>query len=182
MANFEENDGDVMKMAVMLERHLVKGGTIDSNSVPSIEQFEEALSEAEGEMFAWLAGCGFSTDIADYPVAAKKYLAWYAALGVAYRVELSHPGIQTSARGNSRWQVLQGQFERLIKVCEGNTLDRLGVVRDVEGLPVIIGVSHSDKANLGADTDKVQPLFAKDMMKHPGRERSTRSAAEESTA
>ncbi len=79
MANFEEDSGDVLKMVTMLERHLIKGGTFDSSSTPSIEQVEEALSEAEAEMFAWLAGCGFSTSIADYPVAARKYLAWFAA-------------------------------------------------------------------------------------------------------
>ena len=173
MANFEEDAGDILKMVAMLERHLVKGGTFDSTSTPSIEQVEESLSETEAEMFAWLAACGFSIAIADYPTAAKKYLAWFAALGTAYRLELSHPGIQSNPRGNSRWMVLKDQFETLIKICEGPSLDRLGVVRDREAISVITGVSHDDKETLSTDTDKVQPAFIRDLMRNPGRIRSS---------
>ncbi|KKM83251.1 hypothetical protein LCGC14_1311360 [marine sediment metagenome] len=173
MANFEENSGDILKMVSMLERHLIKGGTFNSTSIPSLEQAEEALSEAEAEMFAWLAGGGFSISIADYPVAAKKYLAWFAALGTAYRLELSHPGIQSSPRGSSRWQVLKGQYETLQKVCEGLVLDRLGVVRNRGTLSVITGVSHDDKEILSTDTDAVQPAFVRDIFRHPGRMRSS---------
>ena len=169
MANFEEDSGDVLKMVTMLERHLVKGGTYDSTSTPSIEQVEEGLSETEAEMFAWLAGGGFSTDIADYPVAARKYLAWFAALGTADRMELSHPGIQSAPRGNSRWMVLKDQYETLQNIIKGNTLDRLGVTRDRETLGVITGVSHEDKKALSTDTDAVQPAFTRDGFRHPGR-------------
>ncbi len=173
MANFEEDSGDVLKMVSMLERHLVKGGTFDSSSTPSIEQVEEALQETEGEMFAWLAGCGFSITITDYPVASRRYLAWFAALGTAYRMELSHPGIQSAPRGNSRWMVLKSQYETLQDICKGNTLERLGVVRNREALSVITGVSHNDKETLSTDTDKVQPAFTRDGFRHPGRVRSS---------
>ena len=173
MANFEEDDGDVLKMVTMLCRHLVKGGTFDSTSIPSIEQVEESLSEAEAEMFAWLASCGFSITIADYPVAAKKYLAWFAALGTAYRLELSHPGVQSAVRGNSRWMVLRDQYATLREVCKGTALDRLGVVRNRESTSIITGVSHDDKETLSADTDAVQPAFTRDIMRHPGRVRSS---------
>lgn len=179
MANFEEESGDVQKMVQMLERHLVKGGTFDSNSTPSLEQLEEALDETEGEMFAWLASCGFSTSIADYPDAAKKYLAWFAALGTAYRLELSHPGIQSNPRGNSRWKVLKDEYEGLLKVCEGPALDRLGVTRSVEALSVITGVSVDDKSTLEEDTDAVQPAFTREMMRHPGRMRGSQVIAEQ---
>ncbi|KKN68672.1 hypothetical protein LCGC14_0448630 [marine sediment metagenome] len=178
MANFEEDNGDVLKMVTMLERHLVKGGTFDSSSTPSIEQAEEALSETEAEMFAWLGGSGFSIDIADYPVAAKKYLAWFAALGIAYRMELSHPGIQSAPRGNSRWMVLKDQYETLQDILKGNTLDRLGVVRDRETLGVITGVSHDEKETLSTDTDAVQPAFTRDGFRHPGRVRSSHVSQE----
>ncbi len=169
MANFEEDNGDVLKMVTMLERHLVKGGTFESNSIPSLEQVEEALSEAEAEMFAWLGGCGFSVDIADYPVAARKYLAWFAALGTAYRIELSHPGLQPNPRGNSRWAVLKKEYQTLKDICEGLSLDRLGVVRNREALSVITGVDHADKETLSTDADKVQPAFTRDGFRHPGR-------------
>ncbi len=173
MADFEVDNGDVLKMVTMLERHLVKGGTFDSTSAPSLEQVEEALSEAEAAMFAILAGCGFSTAIADYPVAARKFLAWFSALGTSYRLELSHPGLQHNPRGNSRWKVLKEEFMGLRKICEGTALDRLGVARTHEELSVITGVSHDDKETLSTDTDKIQPAFTRDIMRHPGRVRST---------
>lgn len=174
MANFEDINGDVLKMVLMLERHLVKGGTFDSSSTPSLEQAEEALKETEAEMFAWLAGCGFSTSIADYPVASRKYLAWFAALGTSYRLEMSHPGLQSNPRGNSRWTVLKREYETLRKICEGTSLDRLGVVRNREALSVITGVSHDDKETLSTDTDVVQPAFVRDGFRHPGRLRGSR--------
>lgn len=173
MANFEEDNGDVLKMVTMLERHMVKGGTFDSSSTPSIEQVEEALTETEAEMFAWLAGCGFSTDIADYPVAARRYLAWFAALGTSYRIELSHPGLQPNPRGNSRWAVLKKEYVTLQDICEGLSLDRLGVTRTHEALSVITGVDYDDKATLSADADKVQPAFTRDGFRHPGRIRNS---------
>jgi len=174
MAQFEDVSGDVLKMVTMLERHLIKGGTFTSTTTPSLEQVEEALDEAEAEMFAWLAGCGFSTAIADYPVTAKKYLAWFAALGTSYRLELSHPGLQHNPRGSSRWRVLKNEFITLQDICEGTALDRLGVVRTRETLSVITGVSHDDKETLSTDTDKVQPAFVRDGFRHPGRLRSSR--------
>jgi len=173
MADFEDTNGDVLKMVLMLERHLVKGGTFDSTSIPSLEQTEEALDETEAEMFAWLAGCGFSTAITDYPVAARKYLAWFAALGTSYRLEMSHPGLQSNPRGSSRWMVLKREYETLKDICEGPSLDRLGVVRNRESLSVITGVSHDDKEVLSTDTDKVQPAFIRDGFRHPGRVRSS---------
>lgn len=172
MANFEDDSGDVLKMVGMLERHLVKGGTFDSSSTPSIEQVEEALSEAEAEMFAWLGGGGFSTDIADYPVAARKYLAWFAALGTSYRIELSQPGLQSSPRGSSRWTVLKNQYESLKDILQGNILDRLGVVRN-KSASVITGVSHSAKEDLATDADKVQPAFTREGFRDPARMRNS---------
>lgn len=173
MANFEEDNGDILKMITMLERHLVKEGTFDSTSIPSLEQVEEGLSETEAEMFAWLAGCGFSTDIADYPTAAKRYLAWFAALGTSYRIEMSRPGIQSAPRGNSRWMVLKDQYETLQEICKGTTLDRLGVTRNRETLGVITGVGYDDKRTLSEDADKVQPAFTRDGFRNPARIRNS---------
>lgn len=175
MPDFEENDGDTTKIVSMLERHLIKSGTFDSSSNPSVEQLDVAVSETEGEMYAWLAAAGFSTDIADYPAIAKRYLSWYAALGTAYRLELSHPGVQYSPRGNSRWIVLRDQYERLRKVLETPALDRLGVARTREQLGVITGVSKEDKSDLAADTDKVLPFFERDAFRSPGRLRGSQN-------
>lgn len=176
MPDFEENDGDITKIVSMLERHLIKGGVFDSTSDPSIEQLDVAVSETEGEMYAWLAAAGFSTDIADYPAIAKRYLSWYAALGTSYRLELGHPGVQYNPRGNSRWMVLRDQYERLIKALETSALDRLGVARTREELAVITGVSKDDKRDLTTDTDKVLPFFERDGFRHPGRIRGSQDS------
>ena len=169
MANFEEHNGDVLNTVTMLERHLVKGGTFNSTSIPSIEQVEEVLAEAEGEMFAWLSEAGFSANIADYSIAAKRYLSWFAALGTAYRLELSHPGIQYNPSGNSRWMVLRAEYKTLKDITKTAALDRLGVTRSYEYLPTLTGISIDDKEVLTADSDKVQPFFQRDMMKNPAR-------------
>ena len=169
MANFEENSGDILKMVAMLERHLAKNGVFDSTSSPTLEQVEEALSESEGELFAWLAEAGFSILIADYPVAAKKYLAWYAALGTAYRLEISHPGQQANPRGNSRWQVLKTEYMSIKEQLKSPALDRLGVTRSYIAKPVITGVSLDDKALQQDDTDAVQPHFTREMLRNPAR-------------
>lgn len=176
MPDFEENDGDITKIVSMLERHLVKSGVFDSNSTPSIEQLDVAVSETEGELYAWLAAAGFSISITDYPAIAKRYLSWYVALGTAYRLELSHPGVQYNPRGNSRWMVLRDQFERIRKILETPALDRLGVVRTRTQLGVITGVSQSEKRELAADADKVLPFFERDGFRHPNRIRGSQDA------
>jgi len=178
VASFEKDAGDILKAVQMLERHLVKSGVFDSTSQPSIEQLEEALSETEAEMFAWLGGAGFSIVITDYPTLAKEYLTWFAALGTAYRLELSLPGVQYNARGNSRWQVLKGEYNTLRKIVEDNTLDRLGVVRTREALSVITGTSHDDKKAITTDTDAVQPVFCRDIFDNPARLRSSKIYSE----
>src|SRR3989304_1647447 len=125
MANFEKDSGDILSMVSMLERHLIRDG-FDSTSKPSIEQVEEALETTEQEIFIWLAAEGYSTDIADYSALAKQFISWYVSLGVAYRLELSQPGIQSSARGNSRWSVLYQQYTSLKDIIAGAALTRLG--------------------------------------------------------
>src|SRR3989337_3797285 len=124
MANFEKDSGDILSMVSMLERHLIRDGAFDSTSKPSIEQVEEALEETEQEIFIWLAAEGYSTDIADYSALAKQFISWYVSLGVAYRLELSQPGIQSSARGNSRWSVLYQQYTSLKDIIAGAALTR----------------------------------------------------------
>ena len=169
MANFEKDSGDILSMVSMLERHLIREGKFDSSSKPSLEQVEEALEETEQEIFIWLAAEGYSTDIADYSNLAKQFIAWYVALGVAYRLELSQPGIQSSARGNSRWKVLYQQYIGLKDIIAGSALTRLGVIQTRTARSVLTGVSISDKAELTSDSDAVQPQFTRELMRNPGR-------------
>ena len=173
MASFEKDSGDILSMVSMLERHLIRDGEFDSTSKPSIEQVEETLEETEQEIFIWLAAEGYSTDIADYSALAKQFISWYVSLGVAYRLELSQPGIQSSARGNSRWSVLYQQYTSLKDIIAGAALTRLGVIQTVAARSILTGVSIADKATLTEDSDAVQPQFTRELMRNPNRAGST---------
>src|SRR3989304_8351889 len=173
MASFEKDSGDILSMVSMLERHLIRDGEFDSTSKPSIEQVEEALEETEQEIFIWLAAEGYSTDIADYSSLAKQFIAWYVALGVAYRLAFSQPGIQSSARGNSRWSVLYQQYTGLKDLINGGALTRLGVTQTITARSILTGVSIADKATLTEDSDAVQPQFTRELMRNPNRAGST---------
>ena len=173
MANFEKDSGDILSMVSMLERHLIRDGEFSSNTKPSLEQVEEALEETEQEIFIWLATEGYSTDIADYSALAKQFISWYVSLGVAYRLELSQPGIQSSARGNSRWSVLYQQYIKLQEIIAGAALTRLGVTQTVTARSILTGVSIAEKAELTDDPDAVQPQFTRELMRHPSRTGST---------
>lgn len=170
----EAEDGHVRRSLEMLSRHLVRGGEFSQNSHPSDQNLEDAIAETEGEIKQWLSSAGYTTDPAGWSDDAKRYLAWYNALGAAYRVEQSHTGVSYSRSPSTRAENYWMQYLSLKNDLMSGKLDLTGI-----GLPLAVGanvqgsvtgVSVSDKETLRSDSDAVQPSFRRTIFRNPERQ------------
>ena len=169
----EKTQGDVRSQTELLVKHMVQssGGSFSQTTFPSSKDVDVAIEAATGEILGWFASKSYDTaHAANWSDLAKQYVAWYNALGAAYRLENAHTGAQVTENSKSRADGYWRQYQKLQEDLEGGmSFIEIGIPRlsanTLQGS--VTGVSQSEKTDARADTDRVQPFFERDRFRDP---------------
>ena len=164
MAAIETTSGDVRKQVDMLVGHLrTSGANFSANSIPSVSDIDVAIDAASAEILAWLAGAGYDVVFANWTATATDFIAWYNALGAAYRIEMSHTGLLLSPTPGTRAETYYNMYMDLRTQIQEGKLDFSDI-----GVPIIeskgakitqTGRTLSDKLPQETNTDAMQPYY-----------------------
>ena len=100
----EKTEGDVRSQTEVLVRHMVQssGGKFTLTSFPTSTDVDIAIEASHAEILSWFASSDYDTDLTNWSDLAKQTVAWYNALGAAYRLENAHTGAVFTAQAKSR--------------------------------------------------------------------------------
>lgn len=169
MAAIESTSGDVLKQVNLLTGHMrTTQAGVGANTFPSSTDQTTAIDAAAAELKAWLASYGYDVDISTWTDVALDYVAWYNAIGAAYRLEMAHTGLLLSptpgTRAETYYQMYMDFRQQLI---DGKIdLSDIGIGTTTEGRgPKISQTGHTltDKATQEEDTDAIQPFMRRSM-------------------
>ena len=164
--------GDVRSQTELLSKHLVQssGGHFTQTSFPKSSDVDDAIEAAHAEILAWFASHDYDIVLANWSDIAKQYVAFYNALGAAYRLENSHTGALFTAQAKSRSDGYWRQYQKLKEdLASGMSFVEIGIPRLSANVlqGSVTGTSKADKTAARADSDRVQPFFERDGFKDP---------------
>ncbi len=168
MAAIESTAGDVRKRVDMLVGHLrTSGANFSATSVPSVSDITVAIDAASAEILAWLASEGYDVVFGNWTVTARDFIAWYNALGAAYRIEMSHTGLLLSPTPGTRAETYYNMYMdlRTQLTVEHLDLSDIGVSTTSESRGAKVsqtGHSKADKLTQEVDDDAVQPWYRRE--------------------
>ncbi len=169
----EKTQGDVRSQTELLVKHMVQssGGTFTQSTFPSSRDVDVAIEATAAEILGWFGSRGYDTDhTANWAALAKQYVAWYNALGAAYRLENAHTGAVFTASAKSRADGYWRQYQKLQEDLDGGmSFVEIGIPRLTSAIlqGSVTGVSVQEKKDAHADTDRVQPFFERDQFSDP---------------
>ncbi len=169
----EKTLGDVRSQTELLSKHMVQssGGNFTLTSFPSSHDVDVAIEATAAEILGWFGSRGYDTDhAANWADLAKQYVAWYNALGAAYRLENAHTGAVFTAQAKSRADGYWRQYQKLQEDLDGGmSFVEIGIPRitskTLQGS--VTGTSLQEKQDSRADTDRQQPFFKRDQFADP---------------
>lgn len=141
--------------------------TYTNSSCPTRQQVDGWLSSGCSIIEARLSGAGYTVPIA----ATAGAYAWISdlnALFAAARAEISRSNVTLGPGERTRGQVFQELFDDGLDSLLAIDLSSLGVDRASRGSMYVGGTSKADKQTQEADTDRVEPRFARNMFRFPG--------------
>jgi hypothetical protein len=163
MAAIESVAGDVRKQVDLLTGHMrttIAGP--GANTFPSTSDITTSIEATSAEILAWLASSGYSTDLGTWTAIALNYVAWYNALGAAYRLEMSHTGLLLSPTPGTRAETYYQMYLDFRQQILEDKIDLsdigVGTTAESKG-PRISQTGHtqSDKEDQEESTDAIQP-------------------------
>ena len=151
-----------------LERHLTDNGAFTSNTVPTLSQVEEFITDTYHEIGNVLITYGYAKTQDDTDVLGT--LQHYNALGTCAKIELTQPSVGYRTGENTRYDRFFKEFDKVRGLIESIGFQRLGATRVYELSEYMTagGISISDKETIETDSDFEKYIFEKDLMKHPG--------------
>ncbi len=165
--------GDVRSQTELLIKHMVQssGGSFSPTTFPSSRDVDIAIEATAAEILGWFASRGYDTAHATtWSDLAKQYVAWYNALGAAYRLENAHTGAVFTAQAKSRADGYWRQYQKLQEDLDNDmSFVEIGIPRltskTLQGS--VTGTSLQEKRDSRADTDRQQPFFERDQFEDP---------------
>ena len=166
----EKTEGDVRSQTEVLVRHMVQssGGKFTLTSFPTSTDVDIAIEAAHAEILSWFASSDYDTDLTNWSDLAKQTIAWYNALGAAYRLENAHTGAVFTAQAKSRADGYYRQYVDLKKNILGDlSYVEIGIPRltanKLQGS--VTGVNEQEKRDARAELDKTQPFFEREQFR-----------------
>ncbi len=151
-----------------LEKHLTSSGTFDVNSVPTLTEVEDFITDTYYELATKLLDYGYSMTQTDADILGT--LQHYNALGACAKVELTQPSVGFKAGENTRYDRFYKEFSKVDTLIKSPAFQRMGATKSYElsaGLSAG-GISISDKQDIEDDSDAEPYLFTKDLHKNAG--------------
>ena len=166
----EKAQGDVRSQTELLVRHMVQssGGKFTQTTFPTVRDVDLAIEAAHAEILTWFSSFDYDTDLTNWSDIAKQTIAWYNALGAAYRLENAHTGAVFTAQAKSRADGYHRQYIELKKSLTDNmSYVEIGIPRltsnRLQGS--VTGVDEQEKRDSREETDRTQPFFEREQFR-----------------
>lgn len=138
------------------------------SSCPTRQQVDGWLSSGCSIIESVLGTAGYSTPVASTS-GAYGWLTDLNTLFAAARAEMSRSNVTLSPGERTRGTVFQDLFDNGVEKLLKIDLTTLGVSRSsARGRMYAGGISVSDMQKYDSDTDRVKPIFERNMFKFPG--------------
>lgn len=162
----------------------LKGGTaFDANTSPTLTQVEQFIGRNVVKVVATLSRNGYSATqtVADVTTLLSDAVIY----GTLMEIEFGKTNAVTQRGESSRWSMYKGNFEEILKMLEGPTMEYIGATltrRASNGLE-FTGRTWTTQDDVMLDTAEKGPLFPRGFMEGnlPGGRSSLVELAEPTT-